>query len=235
VLALVATAPAWLVDHAVREATGGMLRVDQASGTLWQGRGDLASAEGKIAPRLQWSLQGAAALSGRVRGSVWQEGVSEAAAPSAFEASPSSQSVEQLRLRLNAGALSSLPVRLPARLKGILEVRADSFRKDIDGFKGKVSLVLHEGTVEAAGVPSTVSVGDATADCEGLGAQLVCQLANGGGDVAFKGEARWNTAGAWSLNGELRPSEGLPPSIAGLLRQLPRSPNGSILIKLGGQ
>jgi len=70
VLFLVVLAPATLLDAGLRHATDGRLRLAQAHGTLWSGRGRLeivnAAATGSVGKELAWTLQPRGLWGGRL-------------------------------------------------------------------------------------------------------------------------------------------------------------------------
>ena len=55
-VALLAFAPASLLDGRIAHASGGRVRIAEASGTLWRGRGLLADARGLVRIPLEWHV-----------------------------------------------------------------------------------------------------------------------------------------------------------------------------------
>lgn len=101
-LALLALAPASLIDARLRAASGESLRLDDAAGTLWRGRGRLVAAlpEGPLVlvERLFWEIEWSALLHARL----------------AFRLSADADQTAHLALGVDTITLSSLRLRLPA-------------------------------------------------------------------------------------------------------------------------
>ena len=70
-LGLIAAAPATLIDARLQQASGGGLRLAEASGTLWSGTGQIevrdANRRSGIAKSIAWRVRPAYLLQGKLR------------------------------------------------------------------------------------------------------------------------------------------------------------------------
>jgi general secretion pathway protein N len=123
-LALVAGAPATLIDAALEHASHGRLRLAQAQGSLWSGSGwiEIRDATGRagFAKRLAWQVLPESALRGRLTANARFDDAARA-----FQAaiSPSRVEIADAHIDLPAEALGlGMPRLAPLRLTGELGV-----------------------------------------------------------------------------------------------------------------
>ena len=69
-LAIAAFAPASLLDRRIAAATGGKVRLVDATGTVWNGRGALANAAGTWRAPIAWTVAWAALATGTLAGAA---------------------------------------------------------------------------------------------------------------------------------------------------------------------
>ena len=80
--AVMITAPASLVDGRLDALSGGRLRLANASGTLWNGAGDVRMLPGSTGMPVSWHVDAWPLLWGELRGTL--SGSNDAAPPASF-------------------------------------------------------------------------------------------------------------------------------------------------------
>lgn len=210
VAAGVAFAPARLVDGRIAALTGGALRVADASGTLWSGRGTLGDAAGTWRAPLAWRVDPAAALRGTLqvtlvpadpgsttRGTIAIRGSGFAATDVAFD--------------LPAAALAALlPPRPASILGGTLTIAAPALA---------VSGDVAQGNLDARWHGARVVSGDAVADLGSVhlaataqGQALAGTLTNEGGNLRIEATLTYR-APALEVDATLAPTPNAPPAL----------------------
>lgn len=179
-VALVALAPATLVDARLQAAGEGRLRLAEARGSLWSGAGwiEVRDAQGKagVARRLAWRVLPASLLRARL---VAQVTLEQAARPFPVSLSLARVEIADAALQLPAAALGlGVPALAPLRLKGEVLVNI-------------AQLSLERGSVR----------GEATLRWRGAGSALTPIAPLGDYEVRF-------TAAGTAVHGALRTLEG---------------------------
>jgi general secretion pathway protein N len=144
-LVLVFTAPATLVDAAVRRASDGMLRVAEAQGSIWSGAGQLELLDKQrhtgIAKGVSWHLLPGSLWGGRP---VYEIQLADAATPARMTMSPSRVDLANVVVELPAGAIVlATPKLMPAQLTGDMSISASDVAIDRNGVRGSVTLRWH--------------------------------------------------------------------------------------------
>jgi general secretion pathway protein N len=131
--ALIALAPATLIDARLEHASEGRLRLAEAQGTLWSGKGwiEIRDAAGRagVARRLNWRVLPGSLLRGRLVAVV---DLDQAAKPFAVTLSPSRIEIADAGITLPAAALGlGVPKLAPFRLTGevLLKIPRLSFER----------------------------------------------------------------------------------------------------------
>lgn len=142
VLALLALAPASLIDAALRDASAGRLRVAEAQGSLWSGRGEIEVRDGRgdsaLSRPLSWRLRPAALMLARLGFVVTLDGSS---APFPLTLSWSRAEVTDARFSLPASALANaLPKLGPFGLGGDVDVQISRVAITGDVVRGGASV-----------------------------------------------------------------------------------------------
>jgi len=151
-LALVSQAPAWLAGETLARQTAGKLRLENASGTLFSGQGQLqlGTARGAvvIVERLGWSMEWLPLLRGIAAFEIFSAG--ETAGK--VELSPARIAARQVNLALPAAVLNALPQLETARLEGTLQVSLPDLVWAPQASRGGGEVVWREAAVQAASV-----------------------------------------------------------------------------------
>ncbi len=195
--ALVAFAPATLIDARLQHASEGRLRLAEAHGSLWSGAGwiEIRDADGGagVAKRLAWRVLPESLLRARL---VAEVELDQAAKPFLVTVSLSRIEIANARIDLPAAALGlGMPKLAPVRLTG--DVRVDIPR-----------LSLERGRID----------GDATLQWRAAGSALTPISPLGEYEVRFKAagpavQATLSTLeGPLQLEGKGTLSNGAPPS-----------------------
>jgi hypothetical protein len=181
----VAFAPASLVDAQVAQRTQQRLRVVDATGYWWHGRGAVATADGAVRVPIGWRVDVGALVRGRW---VIELAGSDAAAPRAIVAMHESRvDIRDLRLTVPASIVSSLDPRLKdVALGGRLSIdvrtltRAASVAADVGARWERAAIATRDVAADLG------SVALATTSPE----PFAGTLRNDGGDVAVDGQVR---------------------------------------------
>lgn len=182
-LGLIATAPATLIDARLRAASEGRIRLAEARGTLWSGRGyielrDLKRQTG-IARNIVWRVRPAYLLRGKLRYDVTL-GHALKAFPATL--SFSRMEVTDAEINLPAAVLSlAEPQLAPLELAGDVQLRV-------------ARLSLGRGAIEGSG----------TLQWRGAGSALAPVLPLGDYELRFKGDGAAVRASLRTLQGPLQ-------------------------------
>ena len=140
--ALVALAPATLIDARLQSASEGRLRLAEASGSLWSGAGwiEVRDAQGKagVARRLAWRMQPGPLLRARLVALVTLE---QAARPFPVSLSLARLEIADAAVQLPAAALGlGVPALAPLRLSGDVLVSIAQLSLERGGVHGDATL-----------------------------------------------------------------------------------------------
>ena len=232
VTALAAFAPATLVDRRLAQATAGKLRLADAQGTVWRGRGIVTDNGGRFAVPVAWRTSRKALLEGKAR--VELQPIPGAATPTGLaEVADGGVLLRSIALELPAQALTSaLPASALPTLGGIVTVSAPSFAWSNSAASGALDarwrgarLVVGDAVVDLGTVELAV-----TPQGSGLGGRLT----NRGGDVRIDGTL--TLAGtAMSVDATLAPAPNAPPHVTRALAALgPQGAGGDARVSWRG-
>lgn len=212
-IAAMAFAPASLVDGRLVDATAGKLRLADAGGTIWAGRGAITDAVGTWRVPVAWRIDPLDVLRGTH--AVTLVPPSGASAPrGVVTVRDTGFDVRDLVLDLPAAAMATaLPQRLVA-FGGTVAVNAPAFT---------FAPAAPSGTLEArwtgarlAGMGAVADLGTVRLALAPRGTTLAGTLANEGGDLALDGTVTY-AAPALAIEATLTPGPQTPPAIARLL------------------
>ncbi len=195
--ALIALAPATLIDARLERASGGRLRLAEAQGSLWSGAGwiEIRNADGRsgVAKRLAWRVLPESLLRARL--------VAEVALDQAARPFP-------LTLSFSGVEIADASIHLPAAALGLGMSRLAPLR-----LSGDVLLVIPRLSLERGGM-----AGDATLQWRAAGSALTPISPLGDYEVRFKAvgptvhAALSTLEGPLQLDGKGTWSNGAPPS-----------------------
>jgi hypothetical protein len=205
IAALVALAPAGLLDSRLATLSGGHLRVVNTAGTVWNGSGELVQLPAGSRQPLHWRLDAWPLLHGEVR----------AAIGSGIDGALSATLVyghEHFELR---GLDFSLPVesllrsataaKVAQTVGGNLELHVDHLLQQGDTLDGQLTLQWDDASVPGPRTDTRIALGTLRADLSGRGPELAGPLRNSGGDVEIDGQIAIEAGGAATLEATVRP------------------------------
>lgn len=183
VLALIATAPATLIDGRLMRASTGAMRLAEAEGTLWSGTGLLemldASRSSGIAKRIAWHIRPAYLLRGKLRYEITLDGASQH-----FPVTISRSRIE----------LTEADIRLPAAALGLGEPQLAPLGLTGDVLLHIARLSLGQGLVQ----------GNATLQWHGAGSAFTQVSPLGDYELRFEGDGAAIKAALRTLRGPLQ-------------------------------
>jgi hypothetical protein len=211
VAVFVARIPASWLGERVAAAGGNAIRFVAGEGTLWSGRGALASADGRWRVPVAWKVAPLALLRGELAVTLVPEG--EAAPRGTLRLTTSGATIEGLALRLPASAFeSALGARVPLTLGG--EIVIDAPEAGTAGMtpRGRMNLQWNGARIAIAGQPG-VALGEVTGTLAARGDAFAGPVANIGGDVRIAGTVEL-AATRSAVDLALTPQPSAPPELA---------------------
>ena len=189
-LALVATAPATLLDAGLQRASDGRLRLAEARGSLWSGTGQLeirdARGRSGVARRIAWRVRPGLLPLARIG---YEVELDPAPRPFALTISWSRIEIANAEISLPAAALGlGLPKLAPLELTGDMQLRIASLSIGRDATRGSATLRWNA----AGSALSPVSpLGDYELRLEGEGAVVRITLLTLNGPLQLDGQGAW--------------------------------------------
>ena len=194
VLALIATAPASLIDAGLQQASEGRLRLAEAHGTVWSGAGQIEMRDrmrrSGIAKNITWQVLPAYLLRGQLRGEV---GLDFAAKRFPVTLSRAGIEVADADINLPAAALGvAIPKLAPLGLSGdmLLHLARVSFGRN--AIRGKATLQWRGAGSAFAPVSP---LGDYELRFDGEGAAVRASLRTLQGPLQLDGQGSWKSGG----------------------------------------
>jgi general secretion pathway protein N len=228
VLAIAAFAPASLLDRRIATATGGKVRLVDASGTVWNGRGALASEAGTWRSPIAWTVAWTALAQGTL--AVAFEPAAGTTAPrGTLDAATNGFSLHDVTIELPAGALAdALPGRAPVALGGTVTLAAGAFAWDGQRGSGALNARWRDARLVAAGTGASLGTVDAAFVPQDGG--LRGRVTNSGGDVRIDGTVTLAATGG-TADVLVAPLPGAPDIVARALTAL-GTPDGSGAVRI---
>lgn len=214
--ALVARAPAWLAADRIAGETDGLVRLQNASGTLWRGTGEMSvplSSSGAIPlGTLRWQVEGVGLRDRSVLLTIEQTPGGLRPITATVTAGHSSAGGS---LWLPATIAQRLPLTAGWTTGGTIVIESD--RLDWDGRQaaGTLNLRWQNAAATPPGLPEPIALGDVIARVQFGPAGPAATISNSGGSVRLEGglDARM---GQVTLTVQPRPDA--PPQLAALLQ-----------------
>jgi len=188
--ALIATAPATLVDAALQRATEGRLRVAEARGTLWSGAGQIeiraAGGSAGVARSITWRVVPASLLRGQL---VCEVGLEQTQRHFPLTISPSRVELANADIHLPAAVLGlAVPKLAPLGLTGDAAIHITSLSMAPDAIAGSAALQWRA----AGSALSPVSpLGDYELRVDGEGRTARAILRTVEGPLQLDGKGSW--------------------------------------------
>ena len=231
-VAIVAFAPASLVDGRLASVTTGRLRVTDTSGTVWDGRGVLTDATGSWRMPVGWTIDRAALARGAL--AVALVPADGGGGPrGTIDITRGATSVRDMTVDIPARALAgTLPARAAVTIDGTVAITAPAFDWNGDRGVGTLDARWRDARVSAGGVTADLGTVDVALAPKDGG--LAGRIANSGGDVRLEGTL--NLAGSMAgVEVAVTPMPTAPPQIARVLGALGApDANGAVRITWRG-
>jgi general secretion pathway protein N len=211
VLGGVVAAPASLMDVGLARASGGQLRLAEASGSVWQGGGMLyyqGEREALPSSRLAWRFEPRALRSGEL---AWQ--VDSPGRQGRVALGVRGVRLEQLSLELPAEVIAeAAPAWHGAGLGGVLALQLESWRWQRGQFEGQLQL---DWDGASANVSTVRPFGRYRLSVSGTGKGVGLNLATLAGPLTLQGDGHWQPGARLMLAGNAsstpEQAEGLRP------------------------
>jgi general secretion pathway protein N len=196
--ALVAFAPATLVDARLERASEGRVRVAEAQGSLWSGAGwiEIRDADGRagVAKRLRWRVLPGSLLRGRL---VAEVELDHAARPFPVTLSLSRIEIADAGISVPAAALGlGMPRIAPLRLTG--DVRVDIPRLSVERGRMDGAATLKWRAAGSALTPIS-PLGDYEVHFKAVGPAVHAALRTLEGPLQLEGKGTWSNGAAPSF------------------------------------
>jgi len=229
VLALFALVPATWVDRRVAAVTEGKIRIDDAQGTVWRGRGAIGDSRGTWRIPVAWRIAPLALARGAV--DLEFEASHASGAPRGrITLGNGAAEFHNVELRAPAAALRTLaPVALPVEAGGEWVLSSPEFRYGGGGTEGAIDFRWDRARLASNG--SVLDLGTLTAHLAPQGGVLAGPLANVGGDAQIDGDVALSADGA-TLRANIAAGPDVPPDIARTIASLGTpDPNGVVHVQ----
>jgi hypothetical protein len=199
-ITIAALAPASLVDARVASSSRGMLRVSDAQGTLWRGRGVLTPPDGRWRVPVEWTLQLFPMLSGATSIAFAAPGGAAQGVRGRVEFHASRTLADSLVVRVPATVVASMTDLAAVQAGGDIELNSDALELAPTGSSGSVVAQWRNARLVGAGLP-VVDFGTLTANLTVRGDALAGPISNRGGVVQVSGDV---SIGADRIAADLR-------------------------------
>lgn len=216
-LALIATAPASLIDARLEQASSGGLRLAEASGTLWSGSGQIevldANRRSGIAKSIAWHIRPAHLLRGKL---LYEVALDQAARSFPVTISLSGIEVADADINLPAAALGlGVPKLAALGLTGDMLLHVARLALDRGSIQGNATLQWHD----AGSAFTRISpLGDYELRLEGSGAAAKAALRTLQGPLQLDGQGSWTSGSNPVFQGNARVPPQQMQQLAPLLR-----------------
>ncbi len=234
-------APASFGDVLLRQATAGRVRLADASGSLWHGRGRLvlsdpaqpASAPMQVSGlaipgRLDWRVHPLPMLLGRIDATLQLEGMAQ---PVSLIGTPR-------ELRGSAGSLSLPSVELSRlgspwntiRPAGALSVRWEGFTITSGLFDGKLAIELRD---TASALSPVRPLGSYRIDVAGTGREATVSITTLSGPLVLQGNGTWNSRNGLRFVAVAKPDASERARLESFLALIGRREGEQTVIRIG--
>ena len=215
--ALIAAAPATLIDAQLEQASAGSLRLAEASGTLWSGAGQIeildANRRSGIAKSIAWRIRPAYLLRGKL---LYEVTLDQALRSFPVTISPARIEVADADINLPAAALGlGVPKLAALGLTGDMLLRVTRLALGRGSIQGNATLQWHG----AGSAYTRISpLGDYELRLEGSGAGAKALLRTLQGPLQLEGQGSWTNGSRPAFQGSARVPPQQMQQLAPLLR-----------------
>lgn len=233
--AIAVFAPATLADARLASLSGGTLRLADARGTLWRGRGVLTSPEGRWRVPVDWVWRPGALLAGVTSIELHMPEHAPHGVRGRLELGERRVVADGLLVRAPASVIASIAGKTALDAGGDVELRSDASTLVVDdgtaGNTGAVGVQWRHAHLATTGAPS-VDVGTITSRLTARGNTWTGPVSSKGGAVDVSGDI---SIGTDRITADLRlmPRPGAPATLLRALQQLgPADANGAFALRV---
>jgi hypothetical protein len=227
-VAAAAFAPASLADRSLASESEGRLRIENATGTIWNGSGTLTNAGNTWRMPFGWRIPPGSLLAS-TRELVLTPPDGAATPLGTIGIGSGSATLRNVSIELPAQALvDGATQRLPLALGGVVAVTASAFEWNGERGSGALNARWRDARMVVVGAVADLGVVDVTLAPEGN--RLSGRIGNTGGDVRVDGTVSV-TGATVTVDGTVAPTAGAPPFIAQALAAL-GTPDGSGAVRI---
>jgi hypothetical protein len=211
IVALFALAPATWVDRRVAAMSDGKIRVNDAQGTVWRGRGALGDSRGTWRIPVAWRIAPLALARG-VLDIEFDLPPAGGGPRGRIEAGNGWVDFHNIDLRAPAAVLRALaPAALPVEAGGEWLLNSSAFHYGENRPEGVIDLRWERARLASNG--SALDLGTITVHLIPQGAALAGRLANIGGDARIDGDVVLAASGA-TIRANIAAGPDVPPDVA---------------------
>jgi general secretion pathway protein N len=209
VAALIVEAPASVADWRLGAMTGDRLHIANASGTLWDGSGDLLASGSSVRRHIAWRLERWPLLRGELRGTLATDADDDRVG--SFVVDHAKVELEGFELAMPMEALLRAAGAPPliASAGGDFGVHVDRFVRDADALDVALAVQWRNASLPGLGPFARVMLGDIHTELSGRGREVSGPLANTGGEVEIDGTVTAVADGAPRVEATIRPRAGI--------------------------
>jgi general secretion pathway protein N len=212
-VAVIAMAPASLLEARLGAMFGDNVKIANARGTLWKGSGELVLPTGERRP-LAWSVDALPLLRGEFRGRFGGEG--DLQGGTRFSIDSNRVDIGSFKLDLPAETiLRSVGVGSLYSAGGDVSLQVDRALRDPDALD--VQLALQWRNASIGSLATRVALGDVTTQLAGRGREVSGPIANTGGEVEISGTVTAAAVGPAHVDLVVKPRAGLDRDRAALI------------------
>ncbi len=206
-LGLVILAPATLVDDRLDTLSAGRLRIANATGTVWNGAGDLGVPAASLRVPIAWQIERLPLLWAELHGTVSEQGSPSAA----FVLGRDRYDVRNLTLSLPASTLL-MAAGAPAMITdagGRIEIGIERLSKAHEALDGQFEARWLDASLPGPRPEVRIALGDVRIEGAGREGKLAGTIANAGGNVDIAGTIGVTAGGGASIDALIRPRDNL--------------------------
>jgi general secretion pathway protein N len=203
--ALIVTAPAYLLDSAVKHFSDQRLSLANCRGTIWQGSATpqlhTARHSSFALHTLQWHINPQALLLGQLSVALVWENL-DARAPMQLLVDRKSVVLNNVQLPLPAGIISELsPYLKPAQFSGSVMLESPQLSYSEDALLGRATARWHEA---GSAMSSVYPLGDYQIDINAAQDKISATLSTQSGALLLGGEGNWSHTHGFHFYGTAR-------------------------------
>lgn len=224
--ALVALAPATWLDAALQRASGKIVGLAEARGSVWRGSGViqaiLPSGKVETLESVRWTVDPWALLTARLHVTMLSERDGKPVLDATF--APTSVAIAELRLEAPADLLGAIsPTLREAGASGHLSLRASGVRLDGQSSAGAGELLW---TDAGSSLTSVHPLGTYLINLNGTGRGVAFTIATLGGALNLKGGGQWQPGQPLAFDASATPAADQSRQLAPLLRIIGKETGG---------